>query len=603
MPTPAVDLSIIDAFDGLSASQLAQIAARMRTRAITRGQILVAEGAVPNALYIVVSGRFAVETSASEAVVAEIRAGFPIGEIAFFAGGTRSATVRASRDSIVVELLRGEFDALCADHPELWRTITASLARRLRRATAYMPQRKDGPATTICVCVAGGGSLPSAFITHLESQLAASDRAIMLDASRAAARLPAGLTLQSDAATAWFNEFEGQYETLVFIADPELTPWTEKALRQADEVLLVARHVEARRGAPPLNRVERFARELHGSQAHRLVLLHRRRRPIRGTARWLGARDVRLHHHLVENEASDYAKLLRFLRGRAIGLVAGGGGALCAAQIGLYKALRESGVSFDIMGGTSGGAAMTAAFALEATPEQVDETLEQIFVTNKALKRLTWPRYSLLDHVVFDRELHVHYTDVAIEDLWIPFFAFTTNLSQHCAHLHRDGKLWFAVRASGSIPGMLPTVYNSVGDMLVDGGILDNIPLATMQALKDGPNVIIGFNPPAPVPHKVDYAALPSRWRLAWQVLNPFAAELPAAPSPAAVLTESLAAHRPKVENLIRSEDLLFFPPIPPGITMLDWQHHRELFIRSYEYGINALRQLRAEGHPFFDRI
>ena len=144
-----------------------------------------------------------------------------------------------------------------------------------------------------------------------------------------------------------------------------------------------------------------------------------------------------MHHHVALGRAGDTQRLYRFINGTALGLIACGGGAYCAAHIGLYKALLQAGLTFDIMGGTSGGGAMAAAFAMGTDPDDVDRAIHDIFVTNKAMRRYTWPRYSLLDHTHFDRQLANHYAGIDIEDLWIPYFAVSTNLSSYSLHRHR----------------------------------------------------------------------------------------------------------------------------------------------------------------------
>ncbi|TGV63551.1 alpha/beta hydrolase, partial [Mesorhizobium sp. M2D.F.Ca.ET.160.01.1.1] len=123
--------------------------------------------------------------------------------------------------------------------------------------------------------------------------------------------------------------------------------------------------------------------------------------------------------------------------------------------------------------------------------EQIDRGTHNVFVKSRAFRRPTLPRFALLDHKAFDRALREEYSDVLIEDLWLPFFALSTNLSSRQPHVHRRGKLWQAVRASGSIPGVLPPFFTADGDMLVDGAIMNNLPLEQMKELKTGPNVIV----------------------------------------------------------------------------------------------------------------
>ena len=204
-----------------------------------------------------------------------------------------------------------------------------------------------------------------------------------------------------------------------------------------------------------------------------------------------------------------------------MGLVACGGGALCAAHVGLYKALIESGFEFDIVGGTSAGAAMTAAFAMGKHPDDIDRGTHDIFVTNRAMQRYTWPRYSLLDHRHYDTQLSRYFGGVNIEDLWIPYFSVSTNLSSYELHRHDRGNLFDAIRASGSIPVLLPPVYTPEGEMLVDGCLLDNVPIRTMHELKNGPNVVVSFHIPELERFDVDYSKLPSRAELIGMSINP----------------------------------------------------------------------------------
>jgi hypothetical protein len=94
-----------------------------------------------------------------------------------------------------------------------------------------------------------------------------------------------------------------------------------------------------------------------------------------------------MHHHVALHDALDVRRLYRFLSGCAIGFVAGGGGALGSAHLGVYKAFREAGAEFDILGGTSVGAAMMAALAYGVDPERVDEGTHNIFVKSRAFRR------------------------------------------------------------------------------------------------------------------------------------------------------------------------------------------------------------------------
>ena len=127
-------------------------------------------------------------------------------------------------------------------------------------------------------------------------------------------------------------------------------------------------------GAAPdgLNPVETFAFAIHPSLRRRLVRVHERRTgAVEGTAAWLRQRDVTMHHHVALEDDLDFKSLHRFLTGRALGYVAAGGGGFGPAHIGIYKAFAEHGVTFDILGGASVGAAVLGGFAMLRAPKRI----------------------------------------------------------------------------------------------------------------------------------------------------------------------------------------------------------------------------------------
>jgi NTE family protein len=584
----------VEIFNDLAPAERARLAAELETVSLKRGETLVRQNEAADALYVVVTGRFVVTVEGRRQAIAELGPGQPIGEIAFLAGGVRTATVTALRDSLALRLGRAEFEELSAKNPSIWRTLTVALARRVATTNVSQPSPPDPRPRTVALIRAGESALPAHFVDKLLAVFQRSHTTTLVDASKAMSVLPVGTRLDSAEATRALNALEGRADYVMFLADGELSPWSEKAIRQADLVLAIGRHA----AGPQPNALEKLAAELLPADAVRLVLLHETRGPISGTATWLAGRRIAMHHHVALDEAGDIERLYRFIHGTALGLVAGGGGAYCTAHIGLYKALLQSGLTFDIMGGTSGGGAMTAAFAMGTAPEDVDRATHEIFVTNKAMRRYTVPRYSLLDHTNFDSQLAKYYAGVDIEDLWIPYFAISTNLSRHALHRHRQGDLWAAVRATGSVPVLLPPFYTPDGHMLVDGAIMDNVPVRIMHELKSGPNVVVSFDVPKLERFDVNYGSLPGRNHLLKCMVNPFLRRaLPAAPGVGTVLLRSMMANRQDFERHLRPEDLLLVPPIPPDMGVLDWHRHGELMDRTYHWAMRELTRLKAEGH------
>ena len=155
------------------------------------------------------------------------------------------------------------------------------------------------------------------------------------------------------------------------------------------------------------------------------------------------------------------------------------------------------------------------------------------------------------------------------------------------------------VRASSAIPGLLPPFYTHDGSMLVDGCLVDNVPLAQMHQMKSGPNLVVHFGEPATEMFDVDYAALPGRFELLASLLMPFRRKaLPAAPSAVNVLWRSLVAHQ-RYDTLPTTPlDMVMRPPTPDGIDVTDFDRHQEIFQSSYRWARETIAVSEAAHNP-----
>ena len=176
--------------------------------------------------------------------------------------------------------------------------------------------------------------------------------------------------------------------------------------------------------------------------------------------------------------APDFERLARFLHGTAVGVVLGGGGARGFAHLGVLRALEQSGIAIDLIGGNSMGALIGAQYACDVP---LDEIRERTVRFARGGERPTIPVISLVSGRRVERDLRRMFGERTVDQLWRPFFAAACNLSRACTMAQDSGPLWRAVLASNSPVGLFPPVLHQ-GDLLVDGAILENVPVAAMRA-------------------------------------------------------------------------------------------------------------------------
>jgi predicted acylesterase/phospholipase RssA len=428
----------------------------------------------------------------------------------------RNATVVAIRDTDLARITAGTLRWFTERHPAASIPIMAELADRLERS-AVAPLSSGDRAATFAIIPHDRLDARS-FAERLSVILAEHGRVTVLTSADTTSARPGGsMPMDVDSETSWkplqhwLEEREAAHDFVIYVGDPSLTPWTDQCLRQADHVLQVA----DARDDPALSDVER---QLTGRWAEfaaprrSLVLLQ----PDdlaepRNTARWLAPRSLDQHHHVRQGSATDMARLGRLLSGNGICLVLGGGGARGYAHIGVVRALEEAGVPIDMVGGTSMGALIGAGVARHWTAD----TLTEVF--SRSTVRLfdpTPPIVSLMSGRRIWRAIDDAYHGIDVEDLWLPFFCVSTNLTQAIPAIHRSGPLSRAIRASASLPGILPPVY-AEGDLLVDGGLLDTLPVGVMRQLNGGGRVIaVDVAPSIDVAANQDFGSHLSGWRL-----------------------------------------------------------------------------------------
>ena len=116
-------------------------------------------------------------------------------------------------------------------------------------------------------------------------------------------------------------------------------------------------------------------------------------------------------------------------RRAAVGLGLGGGGARGFAHIGSLRALEEAGIPVDVVAGTSMGANIAAQAAMGWSPDRMVEVNRRIWIEIAPQKKFTLPVVSILGSKKALECGRLMYDDYDIEDLWLPFYCVSSNLT------------------------------------------------------------------------------------------------------------------------------------------------------------------------------
>jgi predicted acylesterase/phospholipase RssA/CRP-like cAMP-binding protein len=469
---------------------------------VAGGETLFSEGDVSDYLYIIVSGRLEVSVSRGngrQEILAYVGRDGVVGELDLLTGDRRSTTVRAARDTQLVRLSREQIESLIQHQPQFMGRMVKTVATAFRDARTAVKTR----VTTVAIVPIEASGPPPHFMDSLLQELAPLEgRVFDLSSRRIEFDLGHGASsANDDCAKArlinWLAEYENEFPCLLLECDPTLSPWTALCIRHADLILIVAPS-NADSSLTPLEAAI-FDGELKTSCTRKeLVLVHPETTQLpSGTSEWLRTRKIDRHYHILNGRRSDYQRLARFIADKPVGVVLSGGGARGLAHVGALQALERCGVPIDSIAGTSIGAAVAGKWAMDMDLASLVDTANDFARTfgRGFFRDLTFPAIALISSRRLSSCLKKIFGNVRIEDLWIPYFCNSSNLSKAEVALHNEGLLWTSVRTSSSIPGVWPPMVRDDGNILVDGGLMNNLPVDLMRARCPGSVIAIDVSP------------------------------------------------------------------------------------------------------------
>ena len=467
----ALNLSFLPFFNRVEKAALDAVEHEVEWFCLPAGKLLFRQGDPADAFYMVRSGALAAFRDGALGrpdLLGYIRSGEPVGEMSLLDETPHSASVYALRDSELIRLPKASFERLTDRHAGLMRELSKMMLTRLRGGN-----RAAGSEPRVFALI---GTSPTIDLDYRAQELKSALEAM-------GTRCAIADETCSDWSGSRLDKLEQDHDIVLMIARFSDPAWARRAMGRADRMWMFARS-DARPSTPLLPDDPSPAMKL---KLLDVILLH----PGGVTAAsrpqdWATASDAARVFHWRQNEhRTDRDRLARTLAGKSVGLVVSGGGARAYAHLGAIRALREAGLPFDFVGGSSMGAIIAAGLALDWDDNELEWRIRKAFVDSNPLDDWTLPVISLTRGEKVDARLREHFGDVEIAEMVRPYFCLSSNLASGRPLVHRSGRLRDALRASIAIPGLLPPVVLH-GQILVDGAVFTNFPAREMRAFHRG---------------------------------------------------------------------------------------------------------------------
>nr|XP_023485252.1 patatin-like phospholipase domain-containing protein 7 isoform X2 [Equus caballus] len=572
---PTVVLGVAHTLVKRMSSFVRQIDFALDWMEVEAGRAIYRQGDKSDCTYIVLSGRLRSvirKDDGKKRLAGEYGRGDLIGVVETLTHQARATTVHAVRDSELAKLPAGALTSIKRRYPQVVTRLIHLLGEKilgsLQQGTATGHQfglhaaggkwdsgNPPSNLSTVAVMPVSEDVPLTTFALELKHALSAIGPVLLLTSDNIKQRLGSAAldSIHEYRLSSWLGQQEDIHRIVLYQADSTLTPWTQRCIRQADCILIVGLGEQE----PTVGELERMLESTAVRAQKQLILLHREEGPAPSrTVEWLNMRSwcsghlhlccprrvfsrrsmpklVEMYERVFQrppDRHSDFSRLARVLTGNAIALVLGGGGARGCAQVGIIRALVECGIPVDMVGGTSIGAFMGALYSEERSCSQMriraKQWAEGMTSVVRTMLDLTYPITSMFSGAGFNNSICSVFKDRQIEDLWIPYFTITTDITASAMRVHTDGSLWRYVRASMSLSGYMPPLCDPKdGHLLMDGGYINNLPADVARSM--GAKVVIAIDVGSQ--DEVDltnYGDALSGWWLLWKRWNPLATKV-----------------------------------------------------------------------------
>lgn len=479
-------------FSSLDDQSLTKLITQFEKVDLNINATLFQQGDLLDCLYILISGKLILILKTGnhqEKVINEIYPGDTLGELPALSHEPCSGAVKAVENSVLLRLSTDNFLALCHEHPAVMYEAFNLLVRRSRQFLNLIVAETP-PLKHIALIAANNKVSTNKFYEKLTAE-ARNKKSVIFISEHDPVFSDQNTTLAE--AYDYIDDLERKYETIIYLIQTHLTLFTQICFEKINKIFVIADETSKHYIDSFVTEKLRVNKLLHNTPPE-LILLHETENKLpKLTSKWLKLSNFGLHHHIRINQKKDIQRILRFIRGVAVGLVLGGGGLRSWSHLGAIKALEDAGIPIDIIGGTSAGAIVAGFYAqrekFEGPPKELQE-LAEITRHTVSFTNLSWPAISLFSGNSYTQKQKEIYGNARIENLWLPCFCVTCNLSDNSQVIPRSGYLWKIIRASSSVPAIFPPVV-SKNELHLDGGILNNLPVDIMKRIVGSRGTVI----------------------------------------------------------------------------------------------------------------
>ena len=437
--------------------------------------------------------------------VGEIYEGEVIGEMGILTNEARSASIFATRDSVVFKIDLEKANEIIMQYPLVLLQVATKIADRLRNVQ-HSNERHRTDIHSI-VQLSKGKNHTNEIINigkSLIDSMNKFNRSIVVSSKDVNEILnieSINAELERDkfypALDDLVDNFTKENRYLLLLCDEEYTPWTTWCLAISDKNIFVVEESVGVSNTELLNKMNLNEKDIpiHLHDEKQLIIYHQSKNsfPSKTSSIIEMLPKISNHYHMSINNKNDSDRVSRLIAKKGIGLCLSGGGAKGNAHIGVYKALIEHNIPVDAVCGTSAGGIVASLIAFGYDPETIISRLKETY-KRKSFKEYTIPVTSIIATKKVIQDAIFLGNDMDIEDLWIPYFSIAVNISKSKLDVIDKGPVYKATRATAALPGILLPVIKDTS-FLVDGGLINNMPGDIMLKKYGGKLISVSVSP------------------------------------------------------------------------------------------------------------